>query len=700
MALEDITSLGKFCRSFDSWRFELARKQINFPTQLVGPRVVLLHVMRLDLGLCLLVVHQSVCSRFCASIVFARSLTDSMDVFRHQPLANGSIRLLQLLPCQSPEDEHTVPSDSGICDQCARCIILHTPLEHSPPYTAVSYAWGHVDAKHPILVNGQRFDINENLEAALRHLTPPDEALMLWIDFICINQKDDVEKSSQVELMREIYSRATSVLTWLGPLADDSDVAMRWIRDFGACACELGIGTTPEKQLGRLLRAVDSDEAGSVPTELREFARDVRDQLSPKKPDNRHVVAALAKLFARPYWSRVWVVQEVANAKRLVFRCGKAVVSEDAMHHSLRLLRNSRKHLLSESMTKDSQLKDALLTIASVQTQAPVTLLKIRRARGPFRLIYLIRMTRNFLATDLRDKIFALFGLASDAGAMGLRPDYQMDETDVFVETSMALLRHGHLDILSLCSFQGETARLPSWVHDPTLGVSRVALQQRTLLRGDGTCQSVLQPDFSAGKVDDSSDGSRLDVSRTSISLDVMCVGQVTRVGSAWEAKAQGKWLQDLRHLSDPYGHWDQFAPREAVWYTSVAHQELRTGTNKPSLSRELVQKIDDNLGRVELDGLTSDVFASLGLWDYCSQIGSVARARRPLCIAGEYIGVGPEGAQPGDLVYVFRGFSVPFVLRRGSDDRLRLVGEAYVYGVMDGQVTKSGSGFTKITIY
>lgn len=94
--------------------------------------------------------------------------------------------------------------------------------------------------------------VTENLEIALRHLRLPDKALTLWVDALCIDQSDEMEKTEQVQQMREIYSRATLVLAWLGPAAGYSDIAMEWITTFGARSAELGIGTKPELRLRHL----------------------------------------------------------------------------------------------------------------------------------------------------------------------------------------------------------------------------------------------------------------------------------------------------------------------------------------------------------------------------------------------------------------------------------------------------------------
>ncbi|OAL52643.1 HET-domain-containing protein, partial [Pyrenochaeta sp. DS3sAY3a] len=97
------------------------------------------------------------------------------------------------------------------------CTISHVSLDQSSPYQALSYTWGDVNDKRLILVGGTPFFVTKSLEIVLAHLTPQDEPLTLWIDALCIDQDDEVEKTEQVQQMQQIYSRAASVITWLGP---------------------------------------------------------------------------------------------------------------------------------------------------------------------------------------------------------------------------------------------------------------------------------------------------------------------------------------------------------------------------------------------------------------------------------------------------------------------------------------------------
>ena len=56
------------------------------------------------------------------------------------------------------------------------------------------------------------------------------------------------------------------------------------------------------------------------------------------------------------------------------------------------------------------------------------------------------------------------------------------------------------------------------------------------------------------------------------------------------------------------------------------------------------------------------------------------------------YLGMGPATANPGDLVCILATASVPHVLRKLGKGKYRFIGEAYVHGIMDGEVKPNAS--------
>jgi len=103
-------------------------------------------------------------------------------------------------------------------------------------YAALSYTWGDMQKRASINLDGHQFPVTTNLEVALRQMRKRSQPAIRtkslnfesywWIDAICINQEDLVERNHQVAIMRRIYKSASSVQVWLGEAADQSDMAM------------------------------------------------------------------------------------------------------------------------------------------------------------------------------------------------------------------------------------------------------------------------------------------------------------------------------------------------------------------------------------------------------------------------------------------------------------------------------------------
>ena len=165
------------------------------------------------------------------------------------------------------------------------------PLRPPVDYEALSYHWGNPEGKVAIRIStldiafASDFYVSPNLHAALEQLRLPDGPRTLWIDAICINQNNTSEQNSQVSIMADIYQTATHVCVWLGPPSEDSSMALDFI---------------------------------SQVVNLDEFDRLVTDTSVAKH------WGALSSLMKRKWFSRRWVVQEIALAKRATLYCGSA----------------------------------------------------------------------------------------------------------------------------------------------------------------------------------------------------------------------------------------------------------------------------------------------------------------------------------------------------------------------------------------
>ncbi|KAH8660844.1 heterokaryon incompatibility, partial [Tricladium varicosporioides] len=170
------------------------------------------------------------------------------------------------------------------------CTIESVSLESKLNYIALSYAWGDNTRDQPLILNGKLTYITSSLQAALQQLRSFNEidkkaeVRPVWVDAICINQEDDLEKSWQVQKMGRIFHDAYRVIVWLGPASDSSSMAMEILEQIG-------------------VRFKDNSTL-ELFTSL------------PQLPEN--FGEALNDLLSRSWWKRVWVVQEFAVGKNTI----------------------------------------------------------------------------------------------------------------------------------------------------------------------------------------------------------------------------------------------------------------------------------------------------------------------------------------------------------------------------------------------
>ncbi|KAI1461242.1 heterokaryon incompatibility protein-domain-containing protein [Annulohypoxylon moriforme] len=221
------------------------------------------------------------------------------------------IRLIEILPCNTEEDE-------------VSCVLKIVELKSNPRYAALSYVWGDANVTKGVKINGNKLDVTTNLESALRRFrktgfpqnTETGEIALVWADAICINQNDTVEKGHQVTLMASIYREATSVLSWLGlPDENNVDRVFQDIHDL------MAIVFTAVKNPNDNQEVADTMKSLGVKWLFENFGPVIMDGESPNSPRWKD----LFELRNHIYWSRMWIIQEMALARSPLthwFICG------------------------------------------------------------------------------------------------------------------------------------------------------------------------------------------------------------------------------------------------------------------------------------------------------------------------------------------------------------------------------------------
>ncbi|RYP17456.1 hypothetical protein DL765_004502 [Monosporascus sp. GIB2] len=357
---------------------------------------------------------------------------------------------------------------------------------HHPPYEALSYQWGEESESPPTVeINGILKAITPNLHSALRHIRKQLEERTLWVDAICINQVDDDEKNIQVQGMAAIYQQAERVLVWLGDPSPDSDLAISTLKQLGGDERNFSVlnargviwagphfhrfsGNWPYEYRKELIQERFPDVAGAVPTWLetlwaendgaaRQQGLIGTSELSEAQWD------ALEHFFStsRPWWTRIWIIQEVAFAREVVFHCGSSTLLWDTLHDLWRQKSCIRSYRLLKTM-QTLQILDRVRA----------------RIRDPHRalgfesidhsLLCLITRFWRWNSTDPRDKVYALLGLARGLASGLVYPRYGNSLPDVFCEVAAAIIEEDqNLDVLcQVHRLENESIdpEWPSWV--------------------------------------------------------------------------------------------------------------------------------------------------------------------------------------------------------------------------------------------
>ncbi|KAK4212991.1 heterokaryon incompatibility protein 6, OR allele, partial [Rhypophila decipiens] len=383
-----------------------------------------------------------------------------IDEFSYRPLkSRTSIRVLR--------------ADMGAQTQDTNPNLITLRIEEvdltlDAQFNALSYVWG--DHRPPleqnystkratrsfnILCDGRRMSVTYNLFCFLRRLVSAKQGeplhnfrrVPLWIDQLCINQADKAEKAVQVAMMDRVYSRARSVISWLGEGGSNVDKAARLLQRLAGIS--QSVVTRPGFDVAKFVADIPSAEW-----------------------------LALGEFLARPYFKRVWIVQEIAMAQHLVVLCGKHAINWDDLVHCSVILEESKAWtMLSRYVSVFGAVKDQTAGV-----QQPLhfggQLADLLSAQNAIRdrsipPSTLLLLGRQFDATVTADKFYALLGLyRRRSGTMPLTVDYTLPLQSITVSFAKHHIESSNkLTLLTLVedsTFRTQlSTSFPSWLPDP-----------------------------------------------------------------------------------------------------------------------------------------------------------------------------------------------------------------------------------------
>lgn len=556
-------------------------------------------------------------------------LTSELQPYLYQSLAVPAhqIRLLHLLPGKSSDihitlKTHDFADDAGL------------------QFEALSYTWGSQKDLASVLVDEVDYAIlpvTRNLQEALQYLRLTDESRVLWIDAICINQKDVNERSKQLILMAQIYTKATKVVAWLGPKSFDSDLALDCFDTINANVAVTGPWGTCQL-LGDDSRWTDN--AQSVPFE-----------------DNQ--LWALCNFFHRPWFERLWIWQEIRlGAERATLLCGERSLSWVEF-------RNASYFIFRKPMVHSPATARLVPRIASTHW--------LCRER---RLDFLSAMdyTRWCKCSDQRDRVFTALTLRNPVGAsLGIEANYAKSVQEVYVDAIVKYLkRHANLNFLQFLGSPESMLDLPSWV--PDWSAKKVTFRFR------GLCSAAMSP--SAAYIDMANTLRVKGISVTKIAKVVPFTGHIH---PPLQANQVDEKLAELIHRvadrDDLLESSEHLVAVCRVLSQNAFRERIAGGddTNYPSqaASEAYLRWV---LGMSEALLLPPE--SHMTRRDMCTNC-----TNRTLFVSDETrYGLAPMAALQGDVVVVLLGCTSNIILRPNFNGTYRVVGDACYDGTMYGE--------------
>jgi hypothetical protein len=186
----------------------------------------------------------------------------------------------------------------------------HVSLDDDPTYHALSYCWGPATEFRNINLGGEEVVVREIVYSFLEAMMRKYESTLVWLDMLCINQRDIDERNSQVKMMGEIFQKAIDVHAWLGNSNLASDAAMNLIEEFAAY----------NQEVAQLPEHADGFEISSRFESVR-FPLDRSFRIFREEEIFTHV-SNVSDLLRRMFWTRIWIVQELVLAQSVTLVCG------------------------------------------------------------------------------------------------------------------------------------------------------------------------------------------------------------------------------------------------------------------------------------------------------------------------------------------------------------------------------------------
>lgn len=631
--------------------------------------------------------------------VIPQILSAPLDHYEYTPLPKtGWMRILVLYPGRGPL------SCSLVCREIEEAAL---------GFEALSYVWG-ADVPRDasdIECDGHVLTIRPNLASALTHIRHDEQPRFLFVDALCINQEDTEERSLQVQQMGDIYASASSVLIWIG--ADSRDEAKE---------CIALVQFTSALLADMIVRYKTVENIPPIHAESGLICSD------PEKWD------MVRRLMDSEWFTRVWVLQEVGLARSAILLYGHLSMNWSYLVE-LMLCVASRVDVAScTGNIKSGIIWDVFEDIwrsfgNAISWRNELPLSKSVNGRGGHTsLINILNDGRAYRVTDQRDRVYAFLShpSASFGGAGNkervVTADYRKSMDEVYLDAASRILETDPspwtvLTCVDHCPGSPSlSGHRPSWVPRWDEGWRAYWLGYPEMwYRAGGNDPAAFQASvlgsvlhLPGGVVLDS-----IDWSSPTFDAEELTLQSQKERGAPLQALWQE--LDKFEGSSIVYG--DSHEDREYAYsLVVVAGRASDEGPaeDDPDLHRSVYRAYKEMLGRCEEEHPENNTSSSkensssnnqrrdsrdikLEALTYVSNQRRALHNRRIFRTMKGYFGIGHSSIEIGDVCCVFKGANVPLIVRKvegrhvqettRASNEYNLVGEAYIQGVMKGEV-------------
>ncbi|KAF7945151.1 hypothetical protein EAE96_009930 [Botrytis aclada] len=609
---------------------------------------------------------------------------EGTQLYQKLEVSKKEVRLVTLLPGGFSEDIY--------------CTLATVSLIDEPVYEALSYVWGDPTSKCDINLQGVSFPVTTNLESALRYLRYRNLPRVLWIDALCINQKDVSERNSQVKYMGTIYSKSSIVLAWLGEPKTNKCLTSSFTAGWMEKLVPEGDDIDEERDNDLVF-----DTFEVMLKDLEAHWESDKDDVASFSTKNLRTGAGIIRLFENPWWNRMWTVQEALLGKDTLLISGRRSI----LQNDLSAIFNSQ---LAHSKDGCNPRKSGFITTSFMKMGFHR---EYRHGNISNSLEGLLNVFGERRCSDPRDKIYGLIGILGTEEASFIHPDYSIDVALLYGSTVVDIInRARNLDILSHLwprkwHFTGILAgKGPSWIRDWT------AERPSHVLLDTVSARRRLFPKFSAsGK----SSAKVREPQKSEVALHGIFLNSLQVIG-----KANDFEVDNDEEMAATYREWRQLAQIETQ-FDQAYQSSSRTTTYSDAFSQTLCMSISyssqsgnstNNYRRVlndlqarknyhswwesEIEGtprlggkqllnsenVNSDIIHFHSLVYFATHMRRFFIAKEP-----RWIGLVPMDAQIGDQLFLLEGGKLPYILRRmEGTEKYKIIGDCYVHGIMDGE--------------